>query len=297
MSPRPSAPGGPDLPYRLVIGLVRLVFLALGLRIEVRGAEHVPARGPAVLASNHVGFLDFTFVGLAGRRRGRFVRFMAKQSVFEPPVVGTAMRAMGHIPVDRRPGTPGVPALRAADRWLRHGDVVGLFPEATISRSFTLKDMKPGAAFLAQRTGAPLVPVVVWGSQRVLTAGPRWSLRRGTAITVLVGEPLPVGPDESPYDVTQRLRERLRQLHEEAMDAYPQHPRDAQDRWWVPAERGGAAPPRAVAAEQEQAAVARREARRAAKAAREQGTGTGGRRWSLHRGSAGRRERWHSLHD
>ncbi|GAA1898241.1 lysophospholipid acyltransferase family protein [Lapillicoccus jejuensis] len=290
-SPGPSLSRRLDLPYRLVIALVRLVFLALGLRITVRGAEHLPATGPAVLASNHVGYLDFTFVGLAGRRRGRFVRFMAKQSVFEPPVVGPAMRAMGHVPVDRRPGTPGVPALRAADAWLRRGDVVGLFPEATISRSFTLKDMKPGAAFLAQRTGAPLVPVVVWGSQRVLTAGPRWMRRRGAAITVLVGEPLPVGPDESPYDVTARLGERLAQLLEEAMDGYPQAPRDAQDRWWVPAARGGSAPPRPVAAEQEQAAIARREARRAAKTSA--GPRTGAR---PHSGLPRRRERWHSLH-
>ena len=281
----PPSRRGHDLPYRLVIGLVRLVFLALGLRITVRGAEHVPATGPAVLASNHVGFLDFTFAGLAGRRRGRFVRFMAKQSVFEPPVVGPAMRAMGHIPVDRRPGTPGVPALRAADAWLRRGDLVGLFPEATISRSFTLKDMKPGAAFLARRTGVPLVPVVVWGSQRVLTAGPRWGRRRGTAVTVLVGEPMEVGADESPYDATQRLRERLQELLEEAMDAYPQEPRDAADRWWLPADRGGTAPPRAVAAEQEQAAVARREARREAKQAA-----------ALHREPRRGRERWHSLH-
>lgn len=281
-----------DLPYRLVIGLVRLVFLALGLRITVRGAEHVPAHGPAVLASNHVGYLDFTFVGLAGRRRGRFVRFMAKQSVFGPPVVGPAMRAMGHVPVDRRPGTPGVPALRAADRWLRRGDVVGLFPEATISRSFTIKDLKPGAAFLAQRTGAPLLPVVVWGSQRVLTAGPRWSLRRGTVIVVQVGEPLAVGADESPYDVTARLGARLEELLEEVADAYPQAPRDERDRWWVPAARGGTAPPRPVAAEQEQAAVARREARRAAKEAA--GPRTGAR---PHLALRRRRERWHSLHD
>jgi hypothetical protein len=86
------------------------------------------------------------------------------------------------------------------------------------------------------------VPVVVWGGQRVLTVGGRWSLRRGRAVTVSVGEPLDPGPDADPYVVTEALRERLARLLADAVDAYPDRPRDDADRWWLPASRGGTAP-------------------------------------------------------
>lgn len=122
-----------DRTYRLVIRAALAVFSGLGLRIDVRGAEHLPRGGGAVLAGNHVGFLDFLFVGLVGRRQGRFVRFLAKQGVFAPPVVGRAMRAMGHVAVDRAHGEV---ALRHAVAKARAGEVVGLFPEATISHSW-----------------------------------------------------------------------------------------------------------------------------------------------------------------
>ena len=69
--------------YRLAIRAFRLLFVLLGLRITVRGAEHLPTSGPAIVACNHVGFLDFALVGLVADRRHRFVRFMAKQSTFD----------------------------------------------------------------------------------------------------------------------------------------------------------------------------------------------------------------------
>lgn len=253
-----------DVTYRLVIAGVTLLFRALGLRIVVLGSEHVPATGGAVLASNHVSYLDFTFAGLAGRRRGRFVRFMSKEAVFDPPLVGGAMHAMGHIPVDR---SNGVAALRNGVLKARAGEVVGVFPEGTISRSFTIKEAKAGAAAIAIWEQVPLVPVVVWGAQRILTSGPRWSLRRGKTVTILVGEPMHPAPDADPYAVTQQLRGRLEALLEQAMDDYPDLPRDAEDRWWVPAVRGGGAPTRAVAGEIEQESIRRREAKRQAKAA------------------------------
>ncbi len=253
-----------DVTYRIVIAGVRLIFRALGLRITVLGAEHVPRHGGAVLASNHVSYLDFTFVGLAGRAQGRFVRFMSKEAVFDPPLVGTIMRAMGHIAVDR---SNGVAALRSGVRKARAGEVVGVFPEATISRSYTIKETKPGAAAIAIWEQVPLIPVVVWGSQRILTTGPKWSLRRGKALTILVGEPMHPAADADPYAVTRDLHTRLEELLEQAMDGYPDVPRTAADRWWLPATRGGAAPTRTVAGELEQASVARREAKRAEKAA------------------------------
>ena len=93
-----------DLTYRLVIRACRAVMRALGLRIELRGADLLPHRGPVVLAAKHHGYLDFMLVGLVGTVRGRYVRFLAKQAVFQLPVVGWAMRSMGHVSVDREHG-------------------------------------------------------------------------------------------------------------------------------------------------------------------------------------------------
>lgn len=228
-----------DLTYRLVVRAARGLFRLLGLRIEVRGAEHLPTHGGAVLASNHVSFLDFLFVGLVGTRRGRLVRFLAKQGVFAPPLVGAAMRAMGHIPVDRAHGEI---ALRRAVAAAGSGEVVGLFPEATISHAWTLRPYRPGAAAVATWCGVPLLPVVVWGGQRVLTVGGRVGLRRGIPVTVLVGEPLHPAPDADPRVVSEQLRESTAALLEQAMDDYPGRPRSAADRWWLPASRGGTAP-------------------------------------------------------
>jgi len=230
-----------DRTYRLVVRAARGVFAGLGLRLDVRGAEHLPTHGGAVLAGNHVGFLDFLFVGLVGRERGRFVRFLAKQGVFHPPVVGPAMRAMRHVPVDRAHGEV---ALRQAVARVSAGEVVGVFPEATISHSWELRPFRPGAAAVAAWCDVPLVPVAVWGSQRILTVGGRFSLRRGTAVTILVGEPLHPGPDADPYAVTEQLRARLETLLDEAIETHPDRPRDDVDRWWLPASRGGTAPGR-----------------------------------------------------
>jgi 1-acyl-sn-glycerol-3-phosphate acyltransferase len=228
-----------DRTYSLVIRAALGVFAGLGLRIDVRGAEHLPSTGGAVLASNHVGFLDFLFVGLVGREQGRFVRFLAKQGVFTPPVVGHAMRAMGHVAVDRAHGEV---ALRHAVARAGAGEVVGIFPEATISHSWELRPFRPGAAAVATWCTVPLVPVAVWGSQRLLTVGGRFSLRRGTAVTILVGEPLTPAPDADPYAVTEQLRDRLDTLLGEAIATHPDQPRDDADRWWLPASRGGTAP-------------------------------------------------------
>ena len=82
-----------DLVYRCVIAASRAVFRGLGLRIELPGEEHLPTTGGAVLESNHLSFLDFPFLGLVGVERGRLVRFLGKESVFGPPVVGWAMRS------------------------------------------------------------------------------------------------------------------------------------------------------------------------------------------------------------
>jgi 1-acyl-sn-glycerol-3-phosphate acyltransferase len=243
-----------DRTYRIVQRLVAGLFRLFGLRITVRGVEHLPAAGPAVIASNHIGFLDFTFIGYAARERGRLVRFMSKLSTFESRWSGWLMRAMRHVPVDR---WSGAIAYRQARRLLDEGEIVGVFPEATISRSWLVKGLKPGAAGLAISRSLPLVPAVVWGSHRILTVDGHRSLRRGKAVTILLGEPLHPADGESIAGLTERLRTRMAGLLDEAIDTYPDVPRSDADRWWLPHDRGGTAPPPDVAAALDRAALAR----------------------------------------
>lgn len=226
----------------------------MGYRFDVRGIEHIPTSGPAVVAGNHIGFLDFTFIGYAARARGRRIRFMAKRSVFELPVVGRLMRSMRHIPVDRASGWR---AARMGIEHVRAGEVIGVFPEATISRSWLLKPFKPGAAGIARYCAVPLVPVVVWGGHRILTVDGHRSLRRRIPITITVGEPLMAGGGESTDELTARLRASMESLLSEAIDTYPDTPRDDADRWWLPHDRGGSAPDASTAAVLDREAVAR----------------------------------------
>lgn len=245
---------GRDRTYRFVIGVFGILFRLMGYRFDVRGVDHIPTTGRAVVAGNHIGFLDFTFIGYAARPRGRRIRFMAKTSVFELPVVGRLMRAMHHVPVDR---SRGASAYRRGLALLDADEVVGVFPEATISRSWLLKPFRRGAAGLAISRSAPLVPVVVWGGHRILTVDGHRSLRRGMPITIVVGEPLHAAPGESVDDLTRRLHVSMELLLAEAIDTYPASPRDEADRWWLPHDRGGSSPDPETAAVLDREAVAR----------------------------------------
>lgn len=225
--------------YPPVIATARTAFALLGLRFTVIGAEHIPPTGGAVLASNHVSYIDFLCVGLAARPVKRLVRFMAKQEIFAHRVGGPLMRGMHHISVDR---SSGAGSYAEALRVLRRGELIGLFPEATISRSFQIKELKDGAARMAAGARVPLIPVVVWGSQRVWTKGrkPR-RFPRGLQIVISVGEPLhPRRGDGT--DPTALLAERLRAMLAQVQADYPQRPRSPEDSWWLPAAMGGTAP-------------------------------------------------------
>jgi 1-acyl-sn-glycerol-3-phosphate acyltransferase len=229
-----------DIVYPPVILAARGLFGAMGLRFHVQGAQHVPRQGGAVLASNHVSYLDFAFVGFGAREVGRLVRFMAKESVFRHRVSGPLMRGMHHIPVDRAAGSG---AFREALAALKAGELVGVFPEATISRSFELKDFKPGAVRMAQAAGVPLVPTITWGGQRIYTkARPRDFRGRGKAIMVAFGEPLTPGKRDDGELVELELRSRMDALLHQVRRAYPQQPAGDDDRWWLPTSMGGTAP-------------------------------------------------------
>lgn len=229
-----------ELVYPPVTAFALTVFNGLRWKIRAFGIDNVPLTGPAVLASNHVGYLDFVFVGYAARKRGRRVRFMAKKEVFDHRIAGPLMRGMRHIPVDRY--ADARLAVEAATDALRRGEVVGMFPEGTISRAFVPRRGKTGAARMALDAGAPLIPCAVWGSQRILTKGRPRNFERGVAIDVHIGEPLEVERDEDVVAVTERLMKRIEALVADAERAYPQTPRSTDEAWWLPAHLGGTAP-------------------------------------------------------
>src|SRR3954471_3619399 len=228
-----------DRPYRGVIRLALIVFRLFRFRFDVRGQEHVPATGGAIICSNHVSFLDFTFLGLAALPQHRMVRFMAKAAVFGHWFAGPFMRAMKHIPVDRKAGAA---AFESAVRALKDGEVVGVFPEATISRSFTVKELKAGAARMAIDAGVPVIPAAVWGGQRIATKGHPVQFRRGVPVTVLLGEPIVAEPGEKVQSLLRRTRAAMEALLDEAQRSYPETPAGPDDRWWLPAHLGGTAP-------------------------------------------------------
>ncbi|MBY8873296.1 1-acyl-sn-glycerol-3-phosphate acyltransferase [Micromonospora sp. PLK6-60] len=237
----------PELVYPPVIAAAKTMFRVLDLRLTVEGSHHVPRTGGAVLASNHVSYLDFIFSGFGAQESRRLVRFMAKESVFRHKVSGPLMRGMKHIPVNRAAGAGSYAAAVSA---LRRGEVVGVFPEATISRSFTVKQLKNGAARMAQEAGVPLLPVALWGTQRLWTKGrPKDLTRRHTPITIIIGEPMDPAAHPDANALTAELRTRLEALVDRAQREYPDRPAGPEDTWWLPAHLGGSAPTPAEAAE------------------------------------------------
>jgi 1-acyl-sn-glycerol-3-phosphate acyltransferase len=227
--------------YATAVAASVTTFALAGWDVRVRGAEHVPARGPGVVATNHVGYLDFVFAGYGVREQGgRRLRFVAKREVFDHPVGGPLMRSMGHIRVDR--GGDTATAMREVASALRAGDLVGMFPEGTISRSFVPLPGRPGAAKMAMGAGAPLIPGAVWGSQRISTKGRKPKAAPRIVITVTFGPPVAYTADESVSAVHGRLMAAIRGLVDESQRSYPQRPAGPEDAWWQPAHLGGSAP-------------------------------------------------------
>lgn len=244
--------------YGTAIQLARLAWRLQGLTFTVTGVQNLPTSGGAVVAINHTSYFDFTFAGLPAYRqgRGRKVRFMAKQEVFDHKITGPIMRALRHIPVDRQSGGA---SFELACRRLKEGELVGVYPEATISRSFEIKEFKSGAARMAIAAGVPIVPHIVWGAQRIWTKGhPKNLMRPKVPISIAVGEP--IHPTLPPAELTALLHSRMQHLLEQVQDAYGPHPAGE---FWVPRRLGGGAPSLAEANRMDLEDLERRAARRA----------------------------------
>jgi 1-acyl-sn-glycerol-3-phosphate acyltransferase len=248
-----------DLTYPPVIVTAKTLFKVLGMSFQTSGTEHIPREGGAILAANHIGYVDFVFDGLAAQPSKRLVRFMAKKEAFDHRIGGPLMRSFHHIEVDRDAGEA---SFREGVRYAREGEIVGVFPEATISRSMEIKELKTGAVRMAAEAGVPLIPMVTWGTQLLKTKDhPSDLWGRGKTIALHVGEPLPV-TGEDPVAETEQLREAMRALLDKAITEYPVSP---QGQWWAPARYGGTAPTPEEAARLDAEEKAAKAARRAAR--------------------------------
>lgn len=252
-----------ELVYKPVIAVSRVMFKVLGLKVRLSGLENVPAEGGLILASNHISYLDFLFVGLGPwKAHRRLTRFMAKEGVFTHRISGPLMRNMQHIPVDRQAGSA---SMRAALKALKAGEIIGLFPEATISRSFTVKEMKSGAVRMAAAARVPLLPVAVWGTHKLWTKGRRRSLfgARGTTILIRVGPPLVVGRKDDLEAAAEQLRATIQEMLSDLQAEHPETADPGPQAWWLPAHLGGSAPTPEQARILDDTEAAQRAARRA----------------------------------
>lgn len=246
-----------DLVYPGVIKIVQGLWKFLGLRFTILGEANVPRHGGAVMAINHIGYLDFAIAGTAALPAGRLVRFMAKKQVFDHPISGPLMRSMHHISVDRKNGAPSyVEALKA----LKEGEIIGVFPEATISRTFELKEMKSGVVRLAMDSGTPIIPTIVWGSQRIWTKRQKRNFKRNNfPITVAIGTPYRVSAEADIETEMAKLREKMSELLTLAQANYPDIPNGEP---WAPPRLGGTAPTakelEAIIAEEQHQSAARK---------------------------------------
>jgi putative phosphoserine phosphatase/1-acylglycerol-3-phosphate O-acyltransferase len=192
-------PGVPSVigfePYHFLRPFVRKLSFPYA-RFDIAGVENVPARGPVLLAANHRSYFDVAALALVARAIGRPVRFLGKKEIFDAPVVGVIARGIGGIPVDRGSGS-GQP-LREAEAALKAGEVVIVLPQGTIPRGYDFFDPvlhgKTGTARLAASTGAPVVPVGLWGTEKVWPRSSRMPdftlVRHPPKVTVRVGKPV-----------------------------------------------------------------------------------------------------------
>ena len=220
--------------FRTLEITAKALVAATGTRITYQGLDHIPRTGGVVIAINHTSYVDWLPAALAVHARGRRIRYLIKAEMQQVKVVNFLIKHTKTIPVDRGSGAH---AYAEAVRLLRAGEVVGLMPEATISRTFELKEFKNGAARMARDGDVPTVPLIVWGAQRIWTKDhPRNVGRSKIPVIVAAGPPLPPSGDVEQADTA--LREGMTSLLHRIQEEYP-HPDGA---FWVPRRLGGSAP-------------------------------------------------------
>jgi 1-acyl-sn-glycerol-3-phosphate acyltransferase len=246
--------------FRTLEIAVSLATRAIGTKITYQDLENIPERGGAVIAINHTSYVDWWPAALAAHKRHRRMRFMIKTEMQDVKIVNFLIKHSGTIPVDRGAGSG---AYAVAVERLRAGEIVGMYPEATISRSFELKEFKTGAARMARDAQVPIVPLIVWGAQRKWTKDhPSRMGRNKIPITVAAGPPLYAADT---FDETSAaMREAMTNVLYRVQQEYP-HP---EGEYWVPRRLGGSAPTMDEAKTLEEAELAERARRRAEREAK-----------------------------
>src|SRR5688572_14747980 len=177
--------------------------LQLWFNWRLEGLDRIPPEGPVIVAGNHLSYLDPLAHGYFVDKAGRHPRFLAKQELFDKPVLGTVLRGAGQIPVRRGAGDGS--SLEEAKRALQEGEVVVIYPEGTsmtTDPNLSPGRGKTGAVRLSLATGVAILPVATWGGQYVWRKDGRQSLAFGRPIWVRAGAPLDlrsrVGADADP---------------------------------------------------------------------------------------------------
>jgi 1-acyl-sn-glycerol-3-phosphate acyltransferase len=205
--------------------------LRWGLRWTIEGGERIPREGAAILASNHVSYLDPLTLAWLADRQDRRVRFLAKAELFDKFALGSALRSVRQVP-GQRGSNDAASSLVAAVDALRSGELVMVFPEGTISLDLEPMVGKSGTARLAKASGVPVTPIGLWGTHRIMFKGrkPRW--RWGIAQTAVIGEPVVVGADDNVKEATDRIMSAICACVQRAREIYPQRPAPGDEWWW-----------------------------------------------------------------
>jgi putative phosphoserine phosphatase/1-acylglycerol-3-phosphate O-acyltransferase len=190
--------------------------------IEIVGAEHIPASGPCIVVANHRSYFDPTVMAMVFAKAGRTARFLGKKEVFDAPVLGIIAKAMGGIRVDRGSGSDE--PLKAAVEALQGGELVAIMPQGTIPRGPAFFDPelhgRSGAARLAQLTGAPVIPVGLWGTEKVWPRHSRvpkvLNIVDAPSVTATVGKPVKLKHDSLESDTKKIMKAIVKLLPDEA---------------------------------------------------------------------------------
>ena len=211
-----KAPTKPELLLYAVVRGVILVFSKLFWRLKVDGAEHVPRTGAFVVAPVHRSNVDTPLVACITRRR---LGFMGKDSMWKIKPIGRFFTALGSFPVHR--GTADREALRRTVEVLGSGQAVVIFPEGTRQSGPLVQPLFEGAAYVAVKTGVPIVPVGIGGSEAAMPKGSK--MIKPVKVHIVVGEPLypPTVPDgeRAPRRVVKELTDQLHGRLQELYDA------------------------------------------------------------------------------
>ena len=204
--------------YEAVRGLARVLF-KLVFRLTVEGREHLPTSGPFILAPVHRSNIDFLLVSILPEQR---MRYMGKDTIWKYPTLGKIFTAMGAFPVKR--GSADREALRRCVEIIENGEPLVLFPEGTRKSGPIVETLFEGAAYIASRTGVPIIPVGIGGSEKAMPKGAK--MIRPVKLHIVIGPAIPPPgagrgegdriPRSAVRETTEHLKKEIQVLYDAA---------------------------------------------------------------------------------